>query len=49
MLSFLGGLALFGPTGMILGPAILAMTVAVLDVWRRRPTPKEIEQTLVPA
>ncbi len=36
LLAFLGGLALFGPAGMILGPAILAVTVAVLDVWHCR-------------
>lgn len=36
LLAFLGGLALFGPSGMILGPAILAVTVAVLDVWHCR-------------
>ena len=36
LLAFLGGLALFGPAGMILGPAILAITVAVLDVWHCR-------------
>ncbi|HEX3146964.1 MAG TPA: AI-2E family transporter [Gemmataceae bacterium] len=36
LLSFLGGLALFGASGMILGPAILAVTVAVLEVWHRR-------------
>jgi predicted PurR-regulated permease PerM len=36
LLAFLGGLALFGTAGMILGPGILAITVALLDVWRRR-------------
>ena len=36
LLAFLGGLALFGTAGMILGPGILAVTVALLDVWRRR-------------
>ena len=48
MLAFLGGLVLFGPSGMILGPAILSVTVALLDVWRRRPTPVENGQTLLP-
>lgn len=47
MLAFLGGLVLFGPSGMILGPAILSVTVALLDVWRRRPTPVENGQTLL--
>jgi predicted PurR-regulated permease PerM len=36
LLAFLGGLAVFGVSGMILGPAILAVTVAVLDVWHQR-------------
>lgn len=36
LVAFLGGLAVFGVSGMILGPAILAVTVALLDVWRRR-------------
>jgi predicted PurR-regulated permease PerM len=36
LVAFLGGLAVFGASGMILGPAALAVTVAVLDVWRRR-------------
>jgi predicted PurR-regulated permease PerM len=36
LISFLGGLAVFGASGMILGPGILAVTVAVLGVWHRR-------------
>jgi predicted PurR-regulated permease PerM len=36
LIAFLGGLAVFGASGMVLGPAILAVTVAVLDVWHRR-------------
>jgi predicted PurR-regulated permease PerM len=36
LLAFVGGLAVFGATGMILGPAMLAVTVAVLEVWHRR-------------
>jgi predicted PurR-regulated permease PerM len=36
LLAFLGGLAVFGISGMILGPGILAVTVAVLDVWHQR-------------
>ncbi|MDY3559921.1 AI-2E family transporter [Gemmata sp. JC673] len=38
LLSFIGGLALFGASGIVLGPAILAVTVAVLDVWHTRAT-----------
>ncbi len=36
LVSFLGGLAVFGMSGMILGPAILAITEALLEVWKRR-------------
>ena len=36
LLAFLGGLAVFGISGMILGPGILAVTVAVMEVWHRR-------------
>lgn len=36
LVAFLGGLAIFGMSGMILGPAIMAVTVAVLEVWKDR-------------
>jgi len=36
LIAFLGGLAVFGASGMILGPAILAVTEAILEVWKRR-------------
>jgi predicted PurR-regulated permease PerM len=36
LLAFLGGLAVFGVSGMILGPAIAAITEAVLQVWKNR-------------
>src|SRR5262245_8998490 len=38
LIAFLGGIALFGISGMILGPAILAVTAALLEVWKRRLT-----------
>jgi predicted PurR-regulated permease PerM len=44
LLSFLGGLAVFGVSGIILGPAILAATTAVLDVWHRRATGETAER-----
>ncbi|MGH7962771.1 MAG: AI-2E family transporter [Candidatus Binatia bacterium] len=34
--ALIGGLALFGAVGLVLGPVILAVTVALVDVWRRR-------------
>lgn len=36
LLAFIGGLAVFGVSGMILGPCVLAVTVALIDVWRNR-------------
>lgn len=36
LIALLGGVAVFGISGMILGPAILALTVAFLEVWRHR-------------
>jgi predicted PurR-regulated permease PerM len=34
--AVLGGVGLFGPSGIILGPLTLAITVGLLDVWSRR-------------
>lgn len=34
--SIVGGLALFGTSGLILGPVTLAATVELLNFWRRR-------------
>lgn len=34
--SMLGGLWLLGASGVVLGPTILAVTLALIDVWRRR-------------
>ena len=34
MVGYLGGLAVFGVSGIILGPALFAITTAVLEVWR---------------
>jgi predicted PurR-regulated permease PerM len=36
LVSFLGGVAVFGISGIILGPFILAVTAALLEVWKRR-------------
>jgi predicted PurR-regulated permease PerM len=36
LLAFLGGLSVFGVSGIILGPGIVAVTVAILDVWHQR-------------
>jgi predicted PurR-regulated permease PerM len=34
--AIVGGLLLFGAAGVVLGPVVLALTVALLDVWERR-------------
>jgi predicted PurR-regulated permease PerM len=34
--AIIGGLALFGASGVILGPVILAVTSALLDIWHGR-------------
>jgi predicted PurR-regulated permease PerM len=31
--SILGGIALFGPVGLIMGPLVLAITIGLLDIW----------------
>lgn len=35
-MSVVGGLILFGPTGLILGPVSLTVTTVLLEVWRSR-------------
>jgi predicted PurR-regulated permease PerM len=36
LLAFVGGLAVFGVSGMVLGPVALAVTMGLIDVWRQR-------------
>ena len=36
--AILGGIQLFGPAGLILGPIALAVTIGLLDVWWSRTT-----------
>jgi predicted PurR-regulated permease PerM len=36
LVAFLGGLAVFGTSGMILGPAVVAVTIAFVEVWKSR-------------
>lgn len=42
-IAVLGGLFAFGATGVVLGPLILAVALALLDIWRRRMAHGEIE------
>jgi predicted PurR-regulated permease PerM len=34
--SILGGLTVFGMAGLVLGPVVLALTLALMEIWRRR-------------
>lgn len=34
--AILGGIALFGAAGVVVGPLILSITDALIDIWRRR-------------
>jgi predicted PurR-regulated permease PerM len=42
-IAAMGGLFAFGATGIVLGPLVLAVAIALLDVWRRRMRLHEIE------
>jgi predicted PurR-regulated permease PerM len=35
-IAVVGGIALFGASGIVLGPVVLAVADALLDIWRRR-------------
>lgn len=35
-ISIIGGISLFGASGLILGPVTLAVTMALLEVWKQR-------------
>ena len=47
LLAILGGLSLFGAAGIVLGPTVLAVTVAVLEVWHRRATATPTTPTVI--
>ena len=36
-IAIVGGLIVFGPSGLILGPVTLTVTLLLLEIWRRRP------------
>lgn len=42
LISVFGGLIAFGIAGVVLGPVILAATVALLEVWRLRTEPPNL-------
>jgi predicted PurR-regulated permease PerM len=35
-MAIVGGLIVFGPSGVILGPMTLTVTVSLLEIWRNR-------------
>ncbi len=37
-MSVVGGLILFGPAGLIIGPVVLTVTIGLLEIWSRRTT-----------
>ncbi|MEO8001252.1 MAG: AI-2E family transporter [Arenimonas sp.] len=39
-ISVVGGLVVFGPSGLILGPMVLTITMVLLEIWTERSTPK---------
>jgi predicted PurR-regulated permease PerM len=39
-MSVVGGLILFGPAGLILGPVVLTITMVLLEIWRLRTAPE---------
>ena len=45
-ISVLGGLFAFGATGIVLGPVILGIALALLDIWQRRMALGDIEEAV---
>lgn len=43
LLSILGGIAIFGPPGIIVGPVTFAVVSTLLDFWRIRTRPPSLE------
>jgi predicted PurR-regulated permease PerM len=39
LLTILGGIALFGPLGIVLGPVLFTIASTLLDIWRARSNP----------
>lgn len=48
-ISIIGGLVAFGAVGLVLGPMVLALAVALGDVWRRRMADGEAVENTVDA
>ncbi len=39
LLTILGGIAVFGPLGIVLGPVVFTLASTLLDIWRARANP----------
>jgi predicted PurR-regulated permease PerM len=44
-MSVVGGLMLFGPAGLILGPVVLTITIVLLETWASRSTASDQNRT----
>lgn len=42
--AIVGGIAVFGPAGLIIGPVVLAVTIGLLDIWSWRTARSPREQ-----
>jgi predicted PurR-regulated permease PerM len=47
--SVLGGIGFYGPAGVILGPLTLVVTIALVEIWRRRTAPSAVPRAVPPA
>ena len=45
LLTILGGIAVFGPLGIVLGPVIFTIASTLLEIWRTRTNPQTQIQT----
>lgn len=45
--AIVGGIALFGAAGVVVGPLVLSITDALIDVWRRRTAHGRVAETPV--
>jgi hypothetical protein len=35
-IAIIGGIIAFGTTGIVLGPLVLAVTISLIDIWKKR-------------
>lgn len=44
LIAIVGGIAVFGAAGVILGPVVVTLTVFLLEVWRHRTAPEAVAE-----